>query len=48
MFMSQQELSKKSDENLKVKDFLIHLNVLTMISITLFYCCKKAFTLMEI
>ena len=34
---------KRFDENLK-KDLLIHINLVTMISISLFYCCKKLFT----
>ena len=39
---------KKSDENLKKNDFLIHINFLTVISLRLFYCCEKVFILMNI
>ena len=35
------------DETLK-NDFLIHTNFLTKIKISLFYCCEKVFTLMNI
>ena len=36
------------DENLKERFFLIYTNFLTMIAISLFYCCENAFTLMNI
>ena len=37
----------KFDEKLKER-FLIHKNFLTMITISLFYCCKKVLILMNI
>ena len=40
-------IKNKFDENLK-KRFLIHTNFLTMISISLFCCWEKVFTLMNI
>ena len=39
---------KKSLMETSRKDFLIHTNFLTMISISLLYCCKKVFTLMNL
>ena len=39
---------QKFDENLKLNNFLIHTNFLTMITISLCYCCKKVFILKNI
>ena len=39
---------QKFDEKLKERFFLIHINFPTMVTITLFYCCKKVFILMNI
>ena len=47
MFMLQQELSKKGLMETKRNDFLIHKNFLTMISIHLFFFCRKVFTLIN-
>ena len=39
---------KKIDEQLKKNsNFLMHTHFLTMISISVFYCCKKVFTHMN-
>ena len=46
MFMLKQKLSTKYWW--KVSNSSIHANFLNMIAITLFYCCEKVFTLMNI
>ena len=42
-FCRNKNYQKRFYENLK-KEFVIHINFLSMISINLFYCCEKVFT----
>ena len=47
MFMLQEELSKKFNEKLNEHKFLMHTNVLTIATTSLFYYSKIMFTHMN-
>ena len=48
MFMLEKKISAKVSLKVKGTVFLIHTNFLTMKTISLFYCCRKVFIVMNI
>ena len=48
VFLNTQKNYKKCFMKTRKNDVLIHKSILTMISISSFYCCEKLFTLMKI